>query len=445
MLASLVLLGALTCSTARPHQESETPSLESALERYRERRDAVLERLRAPVSDLVARLEASSKPGRLTLEELRSSLDQLGPEAALLLIPWVDPEAGTAPKPGDGAERDGEEETRRAARRLRADEVTAALVRMRPPGVLAPLAEIAETASPLGRRNAARVLASVPERERASALLADLFPRTSGALRLEVARGLGKVGAPPEVLRAALTDSDAEVVEAVLEALAQSGDAGAADTVLELSRDPAWGARVAEGLLAFWRRFPDRVDTEVLHTLVALALRTSLPADVRVAVLRALPEFRAAKDRSIRQELEPLARSSTASIREAALITSVLLGDRGARKALLSSFDRTIKESPDWWKGYAERGRVLLAIHDYTAAAKDLREALDRLEKRARTSTHEELWVDLARCQVRSGKLARAASTLEEMGMGREVRERLRGDPDFKPLVEHSRYGKLFD
>jgi len=406
----------------------DTGTLEDLLDRARRQRAEILAAMEARVEPLVRELEAEPSPGEFALRDLHERLDQLGPEAALLLVPRLEP--------GDATSR---------AARFRAQEIARALVRALPGGVVAELMVASERGSLLGRLNALQVLGVVPEHERASKHLAQLFDRSQGSIRLEATRSLAAQGGNEAVLQRALTDSDTRLVETVLSALAESRYAGAAQAVLHLTSAPQAAAPVASGLVRYWRSCPGEVTDEVLDALVALTLRIDVRTADRVAILDSLPEFEGTKGRDFRRKLDPVLQSTDALVREAALVCATLLGDRTARRDLLRTFDADVDASKDWWRGYQQRGGVLMRIQDYLAATRDLRQALDLLlaDNRARGAMHEQLWVDLARCYVLTGKLNKAADALEEGGVSLTTRERLRSDPDFRDLAGHARYGKV--
>ena len=55
------------------------------------------------------------------------------------------------------------------------------------------------------------------------------------------------------------------------------------------------------------------------------------------------------------------------------------------------------------------------------------------------------MWISLARAYVRDGKLKAAADALEEYGLNSELRQTLKADPDFQPLVESEKHRDLFE
>ena len=405
-------------------------SLESFLARARSERDAFQAHFHQTVDRLIERLQADRAPGPLSLGEIRDELDALGPEAAPILLPWIDP----GKTPTDST-------------KLRASEIEDAILRERPAGIVGELIRGTQTLSPDGRLAAIRLLGFVPETERAGAHLSELFGASSGEARLACIVALASLETDRYnlVLRKALTDDDPSVVRSVLRALARSQNFSAVPAVLNLTRSSAAAAPVAGEIVAFWLACADQVDEETITALIRLTMHTATETKACVAILDALPEFSAVKSKNIKRKLAPTLQSSNPLVKEAALVCVTVLGDRTSRRELLEPFDTTIDENKLWFKGYMQRAEILMRIHDYSDAAKDLKDGLELLGKRAHQSTYNDAWIDLALCYVSSKKLAKAAGTLEDMGMTSTVKARLRDDPDFAPLVEHSRYGKLFD
>ncbi len=406
-------------------------SVEKLLEQARTARDASATSVAPGLNGLIDELEAETPPGKLSLDRIHTELDRMGPEAASLLVPLLDP--------GTGKE---------ATLVFRAQEVTKALVRLRPAGIVSELIRASGRGSKLARLNAIRVLSAIPEKKRAGAYLARLFDLYEDELRLEAARGLAAQGGHQDVLRRALTDDDPRIIATVLESLTQSASADVAEAVFHLTEATAAAAPVAAQLVGYWRAVPEAADERVLEALLQLASRVSVPDAARIQVLEALPDFEEAKSRSFRQKLEPLLDGAQPIlIREAALVCSTLLGDRSSRRKLLETYDDTIDEDKEYWKGYRQRGDVLMRIQDYSAAARDYEKGIEMLQKNRRSTgtAFEELCIELARAQVFNGKLKQAADAIEDARLTDGKLERLRSDPDFAPLLESSRHGKVLN
>ncbi len=401
-------------------------SLEAFLRRMRERCEAAQALLLSPVEKLVAALEVPGLAERpKDLDALRAELDALGPEAAALLLPSLDP--------GEPA---------RPETLLRAGEVTAALVRARPPGLLEELLALAHAGPTLARAHAVEVLAAVPEAARALEPLTALARGSEPEVRRVALSAISQqesAGALA-VLREALASEERLVVSTALQVLIQMRRADAAPAVLDLAKNPAEAAPYADEILAYFRSCEDAVDEGVLAVLLGLARSDAVKDETRVLVLQAFPNFELARAGKLKKDLEPFFRYSNASVREAALVAASLLGDRAARRELLDPYEQVVAEDPAWPEGYERRAGVLLQLQDYPSAIRDLRRAIDLLSSRARQSVYRKLWIDLARAYLKSGKVSKAAETLEELGLSEALKSEIASDPDFAPLLENPRF-----
>ncbi len=406
-------------------------SLESFLRHARERREAARSLLRPALEKLVLRLEEPGLAGRPSdLARLRAELDALGAEAGSLLLPHLDP--GSAPGPEVF---------------LRAQEVKEALVRARPAGLLDELLPLARTGSPLARAHAIQVIASVPEAARAFQDLLDLAQSSEVPVRGAALVALSGAN-DPQVLPAlcrALSDTEPSIVSAALRALTATGRTEAAPAVLGLTRPPARAAPYVAEILAFFLADPRQVDDAALDGLLGLARADTVPDETRVKVLEAFPRFEIARDAKKRKLLEPLFEYANASVREAALVAATLLGDKLARRELFVAYDQVVVESPDWPEGYERRAAIAMRIEDYASAIRDLRRAIDLLSSRARQGVYRKLWIELARAYLRSGKVPKAADTLEELGITEALKSEIGSDPDFAPLRENPRFRRVFE
>jgi tetratricopeptide (TPR) repeat protein len=140
----------------------------------------------------------------------------------------------------------------------------------------------------------------------------------------------------------------------------------------------------------------------------------------------------------VRRGLEPITVSREDELREAGLATLARLSDRSARKKLLGPYDDDVKDNPQWAKARARRAAVYFRIGDYDDAIEDYEEAIDltRLDGRSEPSYYAEL----ARCQVREGKLKDARDTLRRSPLSLAKLHELAEDPDFRELRD-SKYG----
>ncbi len=406
-------------------------SMEAFLRRARERREAAQALLVSPVERLVAALEAPELGERpKDLDALRVELDALGPEAAALLLPFLDP--GEPAKP---------ESLRRAA------EVTAALVRAKPAGLLEELLALAHTGPPIARANAVEVLAALPDAARALEPLIALARGAEPEVRRAALSALSRQESPRalDALREALADDEPLVVSTALQLLASVRRSDVAPAVLELAQNPAQAAPYADEILAYFRSCESAVDEGVLAALLGLARSDAVKDDTRVLVLESFPNFELARAGKLKKDLEPFFRYSNAGVREAALVAASLLGDRAARRELLDPYEQVVADDPSWPEGYERRAAVLFRIQDYAGATRDLRRAIELLSSRAHQGVYRKLWIDLARAYIKSGKVSKASETLEELGLSEALKSEIASDPDFAPLLENPRFRRKLE
>jgi len=401
-------------------------SLEAFLRRVRAEREAERERLRPKVEDLVQRLGRARAAAEV--KKLQADLDALGSEAPALVTPFLDP--GTNPE---------------AEQEKRAEEVAAWLARHPDPSLFEPLLRLAREGSPLGRRLALRLLGSSQERERAAAALRTLHGEVGGSLRAECVAALARLASDDPLVVASLGDPHPEVVAQALRALTSEPRKKPRPEVLTLLEDQSRGADVLPELVAYLSFPGQTLDEQTVATLLRYASREDLPLEARLTVLRGAPHLPGGMTSRVRREFDGLVASSEAALREEALIALTLLKDGRARRELLKPYDEQVQSNSSWPLAYQRRGDVLLRIGEYRDAAKDYQEAIRLHEDSARLPGNRDLWINLARAQVKDNKLKAAADALEAFGLSSDLRKALRADPDFQPLVEHSKYGALFE
>lgn len=408
-------------------------SLEDYLGRAREAREAEFARLRASVDHLAQRL--GSVRAR-DLERLHEQLADLGPEAAPLLLPYLDP----GPPGPDADGKDHREEHLR-----RAEEVARALIRSGNPALVEDLLALARSAAPEGRVLAVRVLGASPEHERALTGLRALFPATEGELRVACVRALAQLDPGEPLVAQALTDPAPQVVRAALESLGSVPHAEPMPAVLALLADATRAAPVLDALVGYFRAPGLEVEEDTVMALIRLARRNDLPVEARLAAVDALPYLDVPLSAPMRREMEPLLETSDTALRESTLVAMTLLRDSRAKRELTRHYDDLVDDNPRWPQAYKQRGDMYLRIREYRDAENDYAKAIELHGKTSRLPGNRELWVNLARAYVKDGKLRQASETLEEFGLTSELREELRRDPDFAPLAEHSRYGKILE
>lgn len=405
-----------------------SPSLEELLRRAREQQRKERAALAPRVEQLVGELEATF------VEEddvvgIHDQLVALGPEAAPLLVKHIDP--GSAG--GHRAE-------------LRATEVTRALAALGSPSITAELVRLTSEGSRIGRLHAIELLGYSADRDVASARLTALFNGTSGDPRRAAAAALARLGGEQNAsfLHKALTDTDVEVVTAVLRALIAAPSESGNEAVLAMLRRPSDAARSLDLVLEYLRRAPTDVQLRSTQDLLVLAADKRLGMEQRVAIVDEVPALGPELDAALRRRLDALLESTDTELRDAARICLALLGDRQARRTLIRTYDDHVDQNSRWPTAYRDRGGILMRLHEYDDAAKDFKQAIEVADARGKPAEFE-VWIDLARAYALAGKQKQAYEALRDAPIPGSVLARLGADPDFRELREHSRYGRVFD
>jgi tetratricopeptide (TPR) repeat protein len=426
------VLSLLLLLAAAPGSPPDAGTLESLLERARTERAAAEAALAPRVDDLAARLlEIGPKGPRADLKEVRLELASLDPAAAPLLVPRLDP---------------GAEPT--AASLFVAREVARALAPIAHAGATPGLLALLRTDRTEARANALRVLGASSDTALASRALTRAFRGEETALlRAGALEGLARQGgsANLDVVAEALRSGDEALEALALDAFAGARAAGQADAVRAylLEHPDAAAARLG-GLVAYWSAVPEALDRDTQRAALALVSSGAPLRSDLLLFLDALPDIRDARPDDVRDPLEPLVKGSDRELREEALMCLARLGDRKARRELLRARDEVLNENKGWYKAWRERGDVLLRIGDADRAARDYRKALELMgDARERDEARREILVELARCHVLEGRLRQASEELERAELPAAAREALAADPDFAPLVEHARHGRV--
>lgn len=403
-------------------------SLEDFLRRVAGRAAELERELRPRIERVVRGLEELAQPpDEALLSALRAELEHLGDPAAPLLVPWLDP--GGAPSPGA---------------RLRAAEIRRALERLDTAALTADLIALSRTGSALGRVSATELLGRAPVHDRqARARLQELFEGSNPLLRRAAARGLAGQDSPERgaFLARALDDPDPELVGGVLAALAARPGEEGLDPLFALLRRPAAAAPWIPSVVAYLRAMHP-LPEERLAPLVALVLDARLGRDDRILLLRALPDLSDDWSSEEQRRLGTLSQNPDPTLREAALVCLANLGDRGARRDLLRTYDQLVDANPRWPNAFRSRGEVLLAVGEPRDAARDFRRAIELAQAQGQRPAAE-VWILLARAYLRDDKLRQAFETLEEARLGLEERATLAADEEFRRLREHARYGRV--
>jgi hypothetical protein len=429
VLALAPLLTAAGDGTPTAHQEGGRLSLQDLLARMKKMRDERVGELKGSVDQILRALDTEAQTHRQAgLSEQKDRLVALGSECAPLLVDAIDP----GENPDDTA-------------RLRALTITQALVEQRSPAITARLVEIARTGSNEGKLNATKALAASPDVERASAVLAEVFRSSAGPLKRAALAGIAHLGGPEndKVIATALSAGDSETIKLSLDALANAHATAFAPRVLKLTAAPRDAAPYVEEILGYYRACPEVVDKAHILALARLAGEIGVPNDARGKILDLLPKFASKFDADVKKELRTLAGSPTREVREGALATLYLSGDRNARKELLADYDEQIDRNKQWAASYEARGNVYYRIGEYREAIQDYKKSLllAASDIRAHTDT---CYIGLARCYMQQGKLKEAHEQLENGPLSNKQLVDLSKEPLFQKLVEHPKFGKIF-
>lgn len=425
----LVLLLALALPAHASARAPERGSLEELLERLRTQRDGVQGELRSRVVELHAALEEPARTNdRARLDELRAMLVALGPESAPLLVERIDPGASAT-----------------EAEALRARVVAEALRALESRAVTDALLAIARDGSPAGRVHAIEALATSPDPARVAPVLASIFRGGEGAVRRSALLSLAELGGEhaSAALGEALADPDPQLVAAVLASLAEARNAGVAPRVLELARAGSPASRHAHGIARYYEAVPAAVGPDELEALVRLAQDVSSSVEGRVAILDLLAQHGSTITSDLKKDVRGIAGSPVREVREAALASLARMGDRGARRDLLAEYDQGVQKNAKWAQSWEARAQMLYRIGEHREALKDYQQALKCAAEDPRART-EEIWIGVARCQARLGKLKEAKEALDKAPISIRRLAELSRDPAFAELAKHPKYRSAF-
>jgi len=422
ILASLLALAAL----AAPAVADDPGSLEAFLKRVRTERETERARLRPRVEEIVKKLGQSRSAAEV--KRLNADLEALGDEAVPLLLPYLDPGAN----PGAELEKQSQE-------------VAEILARSRNPALLEELVRLASEGSPRGRVHAIRLLGESPEHARAQAALRALHPSLSGHLKAASVSALARLDPQDPLITAAFADTHPEVLAAAVRALTDEPRRAPRPEVVGLLSKPSAAADVLAELVDYFCVPGQSLDEETVSALVGFASRQDLSPEARLKVLDGLPRFGVGLSTRLRRDVEPLLSSQDAAIKDAALVALTLMKDGRARRDLMRFYDDQVKNNDSWPLAYQRRGDIEMRIGEFRDAAKDYADAIRLHGDSARLPGNRELWINLARAQVKDNKLKSAYDTLSEFGPTSDVKRTLRADPDFQPLVEHSKYKSVLE
>lgn len=403
-------------------------SLESLLERARNKQAALHAALESEVAALVEELEDIAKErGRPGLSRIRKALLALGPEAAPLLVASIDP--GSTP---------------RESHVFRAAEITATLQELPQGAIVERLIQMLGHGTLGARRNAARVLGHSDHPERAREALREAFEGSVDELQEVVLESLLSLPGDPdlEFLDELLTGKSSALANLALGALGRSGQEDVADRIHDLMLNEQRAAELVPGFIEYYTLVPEAMGADEIVALADLAgMRGVSPGD-RLMILDRLPDFGVSLSGSLKRSLQDLASREDADLSESALIALSRFGDRNARREFLEPHDDYIEKHDEWPNAYSRRGEAYLDIEEYSDAIKDFRKALNLA--RSNSTPQRDTWINLARAYALSGKLKDAATTLDDAPISVASLQALAADPDFAELAAHSKHGKVF-
>lgn len=408
-------------------QKRET--LQEFLERLKQLRDGVQTQLSGSVNDIVRALEMEAQVRRLPgCDAQREKLVALGAEAAPLLVGRIDPGANA-----------------NDAQKLSAQYIAQALAGLPTPSITDALLAVLESGSLDGRRNALRVLAVTPEPARVAPLLGQFFRQAQGQVRKDALAALVKLGGKDaeQILGEALADPSVDIVRTALAALAEAKGAAHAPRVQRLLATTRDVVQYQDGLIAFYRACPETVEKPVLMGFLRAAEDVAAARDARIKILGALADFGERFDGELKKEARILAGAPEREIREAALILLHLVGDKSAKKELLTDYDDQIERNKLWANSWEQRAAVLYRLGDWKDAQRDYLQAIN-LAKNDIRARLDDAYIGLARCYAQQNKPKEAASTLEKAPVSLKQLAELAKEPVFQKMVENPKYRGVF-
>jgi hypothetical protein len=427
-LAAAPLGAALAGDTRQDPPKRE--SLQEFLQHLKSHQLGQSAQLRSGLEALLKAMEADALARRLeALEQSRTRLVALGPEAAPLLLEQLDP---------------GSEAT--DAQKLRSQYVMRALQELASPAATDRLVQLAQSGTIEGRRNAIAVLSTSPEPLRAAPVLIGIVKSNQVDLRDAALAALAQLETPEgdHALSDALADASPLVVRATLSALAQAHNTRLAPRILQIVEVPRDAVQYIDALLYYYARVPAAADKRHVLALLKLAADFSPAPEQRARILEAIPALTDNKlDADCKRTLKELSESPTKEVKEAALIVLVLGGDKNARRDLFADIEIQIARNKNYAQNYETRARLEYRISDWREAQKDYQTAI-KLSADDFRARPEEAYIGLARCFMQLGKLKEAKDTLERAPISLKQLQELAKELVFQKLAENPKYSGVF-
>ena len=337
------------------------------------------------------------------LEEIIRLLPRQGPDAAPLLVPYLDP-GGNRPK-----DRNLSHNVRRILERTGIG------------GQLPELVRIARTGSPLGRENAVLLLGRSGDRRALPVIrerLADKSERVA-ATACQTLAELGATRAREEIL-GLLARRHPQLTLAVLRALLRLGEPADLDRIT-----PAVlrGGREEAMLLLFdLMRKVGGGREETIRVLLDILEKKEREwsLTIQLAAVQTLGEVAPAGDREAVGLLKRLLRDPKTwdQLRKEVAFTLNRLGDKSGHSLLLADANRFLRRNSQVPYAYIRRGDIYFKLGLYTKAAGDYRRAISLCKGTG--GIVPTTWIDLFRCLARVGQHSRLAREIKRSGLPRE-------------------------
>ena len=401
LVACLHLAGpAFSAGPAPMAQESgqSRGSLQGLLERLRKDYASRSASLSAKVQAELEQIEALA--GRnldSALARRKKALLALGPSAAPLLVPALDPK---------------DEKDKAKLRRAR---LVAEVLKQSPyPSITDALLVSASTGTLTGRLLALEVLATSLEPARVAPVVGALYKRSSGPIQRRSLVTLSMLGGEQaqRMIDEALNDDDLALATVALDALTATQNLSVQERVLALAASER-GTALVSPLLRYFAAVPAALESEqAVDVMLELALNRQLLTGQRISIFDHLCEREELDlSRATRKSLDPTTNSVRRDVAESCLAMLARHGDKRARKKLLTSYDDKVRRQPDYSAVYADRALMLERIGSWSDAVSDFKKAI----KRARRGERDpETYSGIARCLARLKKYKDAAKYLAD-------------------------------
>lgn len=404
-------------------------SLQEFLRRARKERNAILDALRAEVEAAVERVEKLNPRGRaVDLRLARQALREHGPASASLLVEHLDA---------------GEQPTAAQARRAR--EVQSALRDLGVQTIAGRLYELAQTAPRPTRVKAIELLGLAPADPKLDAWLEEAAVVDAKVVRLAAFGACVQRETPglDTLIERAIEDDDQDVIATLFQNLPEGQPERLQATFV---RTFSSGIGIDDWLPLSLHRLAELeqpFEKSFVSTLGPVLGDSGHSTEVRASLLDTLADLEPIGDKTFKKDLQALAKDVGGRLRTSALVCLAIMGDKKSKNRLLEKYNDGIDDNKGWAKAYDERGKILLRIRDYNAAARDFSQAVEIDENRG-NRPNQETRLNLARAYAGGKKLRQAHDALKEADPSTEELAVLAQEAVFQELVKHSRYGKLF-